>query len=80
MTARARLLKVRDVAEAVNVAAYTVRRWIRAGQLPAQKLRSGHWRVRPEDVEAWLVASDRDGGGVAAPASAAPPTTLTGPV
>lgn len=49
------LLTLRDVAESMKVSETTVRRWVRAGSLPAYKVgKRGQLRVREEDLEAFL--------------------------
>ncbi|MFB3879841.1 MAG: helix-turn-helix domain-containing protein [Armatimonadota bacterium] len=45
------LLTVREVAERLKLNPQTVRRWIRAGLLPASRVGRRQWRVRIEDVE-----------------------------
>lgn len=47
------LLSVRDVAEAAQLEAETIRRAIRAGELRASKMR-GRLRIRPEDFADWI--------------------------
>lgn len=62
------LLTVGDVAELCKVNAKTVQRAIRAGRLRASQLGArGAYRVRPEDVDAWI-----DGSRVPAVPLAAP--------
>ena len=48
------LLTIHDVAELHQVSSKTVRRWIKAGELPAAKL-GGQWRVHPEDLKRFFV-------------------------
>ena len=49
------LLTVAQVARACQVSTRTIRRAIAAGELEAFQLaRRGTWRIRPEDVSAWL--------------------------
>lgn len=43
----------REVSELLRVSVYTVRRWIRQGDLPAYKVGRG-WRVSATAIEAWL--------------------------
>ncbi len=43
-----------EVAELLGVSAETVRRYIRLGQLPANRLPSGHLRIRRQDAEKLL--------------------------
>ncbi len=45
------LLTIREVAERLKVNPQTVRRWIRAGLLPASRIGRRQWRVRMRDVE-----------------------------
>lgn len=47
-------LTPRQVAERVNLSYAAVLRAIRDGQLRAFEPRKGHYRVRPEDLEAWI--------------------------
>ena len=61
------LLTVREVAERLKVNPQTVRRWIRAGILPASKVGRRQWRVTGQEVERRaeerlpeLTASQRD--------------------
>jgi excisionase family DNA binding protein len=49
------LLRPDDVAELCQVSTKTVQRAIRAGRLRAYRLGArGAYRIRPDDVEAWL--------------------------
>lgn len=50
----AELLKVADVARALNVGTSTVRRWIASGRLVPVQLPSGQYRVRRETVDELL--------------------------
>lgn len=52
-----------EVAEMLQVSPATVRRWIREGQLPAQRVGPRLYRIRKEDVEANLVRQAPGGGG-----------------
>jgi len=45
---------VRSVADYCMVSRVTVRRWIKAGKLPAMKLPGGHYRIKLEDFEGFL--------------------------
>jgi excisionase family DNA binding protein len=45
------LLTVREVAQRLKVNSQTVRRWIKAGLLPASRVGRRQWRVREEDVQ-----------------------------
>lgn len=51
------LLTAQQVADRLVVHVESVRRWTRAGDLPAVRLPSGRYRYRAEDVEA-LTAPD----------------------
>lgn len=48
-----------EVATLLGVDAETVRRYIRLGQLPANRLPSGHYRVRRDDAVKLLPKEDR---------------------
>ncbi|WP_294610482.1 helix-turn-helix domain-containing protein [uncultured Roseovarius sp.] len=50
------MLTIVDVAEICRVCDKTVRRWIKAGDLPAAKL-GGQWRISRRDLNAFV--SDR---------------------
>ena len=43
----------REVSELLRVSVYTVRRWIRQGDLPAYKVGRG-WRVSATAIDEWL--------------------------
>ena len=43
-----------EIAELLKVAPGTVRHWIRTGQLPGVRVGGRFWRVRSEDLEAFL--------------------------
>lgn len=47
-----------EVAELLGVSAETVRRYIRLDQLPANRLPSGHLRIRRADAEKLLPRED----------------------
>jgi excisionase family DNA binding protein len=52
------LLRTEDVAELCQVSSKTVQRAIRSGRLPAYRLgKRNAYRIRPDDVEAWLQSS-----------------------
>ena len=55
MAAQERWLTVEEVAERLDVTQETVRRLLRRGELPGMQIskRSG-WRMRPEDVDAFI--------------------------
>lgn len=57
------MLTVRAVAERLSVQRATVRRWIRAGTLPAVKLgtKQTAWRIRPEALERFLSERETTG-------------------
>jgi excisionase family DNA binding protein len=59
-----KLLSVEAAAEALDVSRQTVTRMIADGQLPAVCLRSGKrkkvWRIRPEQLEKWIVQKERE--------------------
>jgi len=66
-------LTVQQIADALQVDAQTVRRWLRAGQLRGVLLSDkAGWRVRPEDLEVflrsrgWKPAEEEDEEGKAA--------------
>lgn len=46
-------LTPQEVAHLLRVSVYTVRRWIKEGQLPAYKVGRG-WRIGEADIEQWL--------------------------
>jgi len=45
------LLTVKEVAQRLKVNPQTVRRWIRAGLIPASRVGRRQWRVRGDDME-----------------------------
>jgi excisionase family DNA binding protein len=51
-------LTVREVAERLKLNPQTVRRWIRAGLLPASRTGRRQWRVRVEDA---AMPAEREG-------------------
>ena len=51
--AEVRLLTIPDVAEFCRVSERTVRRWIKAGELPAIRL-GRQWRIAKKDFERFL--------------------------
>jgi excisionase family DNA binding protein len=59
-----KLLSVNEVAECLGISRWTVANMIAEGALPAICLRSGRrkkvWRVRPEQLEKWVVAKERE--------------------
>ena len=42
-----------EVSNLLRVSVYTVRRWIKEGNLPAYKVGRG-WRIRESDLNEWL--------------------------
>jgi excisionase family DNA binding protein len=46
-------LTPKEVSEVLRVSVYTVRRWIKQGDLPAYKVGRG-WRISEHDLDAWL--------------------------
>lgn len=56
-----RLLKVREVAEFLDVSPGTVMRWTRRGELPGFRLPSGALRYREDELAAWLEARSTRG-------------------
>lgn len=50
------LLTVPEVAAALRVTPWTVREYLRDGRLVGVKPGGGNWRVRQEDLEAFIVA------------------------
>jgi excisionase family DNA binding protein len=57
------LLTTADVAARLQVKVQTVREWLRRGDLAGIKLPGPHgdWRIRPTDLESFLVARDTKG-------------------
>jgi excisionase family DNA binding protein len=56
------LLSPEQVAERLQVSEYTAVKWMRQGRIKARKL-GKFWRVKPEDLEAFIEGSteeDRD--------------------
>ncbi len=56
------LLSPEQVAERLQVSAYTAVKWMRQGRIKARKL-GKFWRVKPEDLEAFIeggTEEDRD--------------------
>lgn len=48
------MLKTREVAKRLGVSSRTVARWIRDGELKAVKINGHTWRVREEDLRAFI--------------------------
>jgi len=48
------MLDIIDVAEVCRVSEKTVRRWIKAGDLPAARL-GNQWRIFPRDLKAFVL-------------------------
>jgi excisionase family DNA binding protein len=46
-------LTPQEVSDLLRVSVYTVRRWIKEGELPAYKVGRG-WRISEADLERWL--------------------------
>jgi len=46
-------LTPQEVSDRLRVSVYTVRRWIKEGDLPAYKVGRG-WRISEFDLEGWL--------------------------
>jgi putative molybdopterin biosynthesis protein len=46
-------LTPQEVSDLLRVSVYTVRRWIKEGDLPAYKVGRG-WRISESDIDAWL--------------------------
>lgn len=46
-------LTPQEVSALLRVSVYTVRRWIKEGDLPAYKIGRG-WRIRETDIDHWL--------------------------
>ena len=47
------ILTVREVADYLRVSPDTVRRFLRQGMLPGQKIGPRQWRIRRDDVDAF---------------------------
>ncbi len=54
------LLTVEQIADRLQVTEWTVRNWLRQGRLRGLRLgsRTAGWRVRPSDLEHFLVESE----------------------
>jgi len=48
------LLDIPTVASACRVSEKTVRRWIKAGELPAARL-GNQWRIQPRDLQIFVL-------------------------
>jgi len=46
-------LTPQEVSDILRVSVYTVRRWIKEGELPAYKVGRG-WRISESDLNRWL--------------------------
>jgi excisionase family DNA binding protein len=59
-----KLLPLEAVAETLAVSRQTIQRMIDTGALPAICVRSGRrkklWRVRPEQLQQWLLQKERE--------------------
>ncbi len=51
-------LTPQEVSDLLRVSVYTVRRWIKEGNLPAYKVGRG-WRIRESEVGEWLESNHR---------------------
>jgi len=51
---KTKLLKTRDVADRCGVSPRTVALWLRDGKLKGVKLNGFSWRVKTEDLDAFL--------------------------
>lgn len=51
---RRELLTVAEVARLLKLAPKTVRKWVRAGKLPALRLEAQVIRFNPDKIERWL--------------------------
>lgn len=47
-------LKIKDVAEILNVSATTIRRWLNEGKIPAYRIH-GHYRFSRIEIESWVL-------------------------
>ncbi len=47
-------LSIESAAVYSDTSVHTLRRWIKLGLLPASKLPSGTWRIKRDDLEAFL--------------------------
>jgi len=54
MTGGNKLLSPEEVAERLSVSPVTIRSWLRSGELKGLKLAGNIWRVKPEEVEAFI--------------------------
>ena len=63
-----KLLTPEQVAERLQVTERTVYGWLRRGKLPALKL-GRLWRIRPQDLEAFLESARARAGLASAPAA-----------
>jgi excisionase family DNA binding protein len=53
------LLTVPEVADYLRVDPETVRRWLRAGQLPGINLGRAGWRIRENDLDKFVCERER---------------------
>lgn len=58
---RQSFLTPQEVSDLLRVSVYTVRRWIKEGDLPAYKV-GRLWRIRKVDLDKWLSQRARDNG------------------
>lgn len=52
------LLSTRDAAARVGVHERTLRRYIACGQIACRRLPGGHYRIAPEEIDAFLQSAD----------------------
>lgn len=53
-------LNLVSAADYADASIPTIRRWLRRGLLPANKLASGTWRIKREDLEAFMQGTATD--------------------
>ena len=59
-------LKIKDVAELLNVSETTIRRWLKEGKIPSYQL-NHHYRFSKSEVEDWMMKSKLGEGGLSFP-------------
>ncbi|KAF3362842.1 Nitrogen regulatory protein [Chlamydiales bacterium STE3] len=52
-------LKIKDVAELLNVSATTIRRWLYEGKIPAYRIQ-GHYRFSRIEIQSWVLNQKLD--------------------